>query len=620
VKWSSDQKVIGGFALAVATLIANEALLYRSTQRQLETARWEARTRDKLEAVQRLVSNLSDAENGRRGYLMTGRDVYLAHYRSAVERMNQAVENLRTLSADNPAQQQAYEAMQPLIRQRLAILDESVQLQQTKEPDPAAQLALTQRGQEVMERIRRQAAQMDADERELLRQRQAASRDNVRRTSRFALAGSIASLGLVSWIFILFARENRRRRKAEQGLQQAKKQLEVRVQERTGELAGAVAALKESEERVRLVLDTALDAVITIDDTGVITSWNLEAERVFGWTSAEMAGRLLSDTIIPPRYREAHQRGLQHFLATGEGPVLHKRIEITALRRNGEEFPVELAITPVRLGGKVIFSAFVRDITARKQAEEELRRLNVELERRVRDRTAQLEQANQELEAFSYSVSHDLRAPLRHIDGFVDLLRREAGSSLTETSQRYLSVLSNSARQMGKLIDDLLVFSRMGRAEMRQTRFRMDELVSEVRQEICRDLQGRQIHWHVDPLPEVMADRPLLKQVWVNLLSNAVKYTCQRAEAEIRIGCRNNGESEIEFHVKDNGAGFDMQYVGKLFGVFQRLHQAEEFEGTGIGLANVRRIISRHGGRTWAEGEVNVGATVYFTLPSPNHA
>jgi light-regulated signal transduction histidine kinase (bacteriophytochrome) len=222
--------------------------------------------------------------------------------------------------------------------------------------------------------------------------------------------------------------------------------------------------------------------------------------------------------------------------------------------------------------------------------------------------------SNKELEAFSYSVSHDLRAPLRHVGAYVEMLQRESGPALTEDGRRYLAVISQAARQMGNLVDDLLAFSRMGRAELRRTLIRMEEPVSEVLLELKRDTEGRNIQWEIEPLPQVFADRAMMKQAWMNLLSNAVKYTRDKERAEVKVGCRLK-EAEFEFYVRDNGAGFDMQYADKLFGVFQRLHSAGEFEGTGIGLANVRRIVSRHGGRTWAEGKVGEGATFFFTLP-----
>ncbi len=231
----------------------------------------------------------------------------------------------------------------------------------------------------------------------------------------------------------------------------------------------------------------------------------------------------------------------------------------------------------------------------------------------------QLRDANQELESFSYSVSHDLRAPLRHIDGFVKLLGKQAGEKLDERGHRYLTIIADSARQMGVLIDDLLVFSRMNRTELRRSKVALDPLVREAVDMAQLETNGRHIHWKVGRLPEVEVDEAMLRQVWMNLIGNAVKYSRPRDPAEIEIGCHaDNGEFVL--FVRDNGVGFDMQYVDKLFGVFQRLHRSDEFEGTGIGLANVRRIVSRHGGRTWAEGRVDGGATFFFSLPKTSTA
>jgi len=252
----------------------------------------------------------------------------------------------------------------------------------------------------------------------------------------------------------------------------------------------------------------------------------------------------------------------------------------------------------------------------------------------ARQRSDQLEVANKELEAFSYSVSHDLRAPLRHIDGFSELLGKHA-ATLDEKGRRYLKTISESAKRMGALIDDLLQFSQIGRAELRATSVKLDQLVEEVRAGLRQDMDGRKIAWTIGSLPDVHGDAALLRQAFVNLLSNAVKYTRGRDEAKIEIGTldqmvnsqwlmnpdrpgsviNHQPSDEVVIYVKDNGAGFDQQYAHKLFGVFQRLHAAHEFEGTGIGLANVQRIIHRHGGRVWAKGRVNEGATFYFSLP-----
>jgi PAS domain S-box-containing protein len=253
--------------------------------------------------------------------------------------------------------------------------------------------------------------------------------------------------------------------------------------------------------------------------------------------------------------------------------------------------------------------ATARDITPQKQNEEQIVQLNTDLQTRA----TQLETANKELEAFSYSVSHDLRAPLRHIDGFVKLLDKQAGEKMDEHGRRYLNIIADSARQMGALIDDLLIFSRMNRTELRHARVSQDALVHEAIDGLHSETNGRPIQWKINTLPEVEADPAMLRQVWVNLIANAVKYSRPRNPAEIEIGC-NTVSGEFVFFVRDNGVGFDMQYAHKLFGVFQRLHRAEEFEGTGIGLANVRRIVHRHGGRTWAEGKIDGGATFFFSL------
>jgi light-regulated signal transduction histidine kinase (bacteriophytochrome) len=258
----------------------------------------------------------------------------------------------------------------------------------------------------------------------------------------------------------------------------------------------------------------------------------------------------------------------------------------------------------------------VRDITQRKRSEEKQRRLRRELELRVAARTAELQEVNRELEAFSYSVSHDLRAPLRHIAGFVDLLRKGTASSLSKKNLHYLTTIAEASVRMGELIDNLLAFSRVGRAELQKVDLDLEQLVKDTVSGFAPEMQGRSISWEIGPLPSVWADPSLLRLVLVNLLSNAVKFTSTRAEAKIEIGCIPENSGETKVFIRDNGVGFDPKYTDKLFGVFQRLHSSDEFEGTGIGLANVQRIILRHGGRISAIGEVDVGATFTFSLPT----
>ncbi|MHB8911854.1 MAG: PAS domain-containing sensor histidine kinase, partial [Lysobacter sp.] len=392
---------------------------------------------------------------------------------------------------------------------------------------------------------------------------------------------------------------------------------------RHGQLVGAVVTflditarkqaeerLRHSEERTRAIIESASDAFIAIDADGIVIGWNQQAETMFGWSRDEAVGRRLSDMILPARHRAPHEHGLRRFAATGEGPVLNKRIEITALRRCGEKFPVELAIWPVLADGIHTFNAFVHDITERKRAADSILALNAELNAN----TVQLQQTNRELEAFSYTISHDLRAPLRHIDGYARMLHEDAGDQLDAEMRRYLDTISDSARQMGALIDDLLAFSRLGRKPVERTDVDMDALVSRVVHELGAGGAGDG-RVSVGQLPAANADPVLLKQVWVNLLSNALKYSAPRGDdARIEISGE-HGDGIVRYRICDNGAGFDMRYADKLFGVFQRLHSQDEFEGTGVGLAIVQRIVIRHGGTIGAQAEPGRGATFTFELP-----
>ena len=251
-----------------------------------------------------------------------------------------------------------------------------------------------------------------------------------------------------------------------------------------------------------------------------------------------------------------------------------------------------------------------------RESELRLSTLNAELEKRVVQRTAQLEAVNKDLEAFAYSVSHDLRAPLRHIVSFVELLKERTTSILDIESLRYFNIVSDEATRMGVLIDDLLKFSRLGRTEIQKAQVNFKELVQEAIQELEPEARGRNVIWHIADLPFILCDRAMFRLVWVNLISNALKYTRPRAQTEISIGCTMDVNGDWAFFIGDNGVGFDMKYADKLFGVFQRLHRADEFEGTGIGLANVKKIINKHGGRVWVEAAPNAGATFYFSVPN----
>ncbi len=263
-------------------------------------------------------------------------------------------------------------------------------------------------------------------------------------------------------------------------------------------------------------------------------------------------------------------------------------------------------VNPAIVRSKVaVFAELYRKTKALNEANQELNKRNQELIA-----------VNKELEAFSYTVSHDLRAPLRHVSGFVHQLEEHTGANLDDLSKRFLTMIEEAAIEMGNLIDNLLAFSRMGRAELKLTTVDMNQVLRQALDDLQPELRQRHIEWDLATLPKVKADPALMRQVWSNLLSNAVKYTRPRDPARVQVGCQDTQAGEVLFFVRDNGVGFDMKYAGKLFGVFQRLHRAADFEGTGIGLAHVRRIISRHGGHIWAEGKPDLGATITFTLPA----
>jgi PAS domain S-box-containing protein len=395
----------------------------------------------------------------------------------------------------------------------------------------------------------------------------------------------VAFASLVAWFSAV-------RRRVERDLSLARDRLQTEVKERTEQAS---------------LLNLTHDTIFVRDMDFVVTYWNRGAQELYGWTPQEAIGKR-SDQLLRTIFPAALDDIRAELLRVGrwEGELTRTKADGTAV--------VVASRWSLRLDEQQRAVAIMEtgnDITEHKLREQKIRALNEELARR----STELEATNKELEAFAYSVSHDLRAPLRHMAGYAELLQKKVSSLLDEKSHRYMTMILESAKRMGNLIDDLLTFSRIGRAETQMTVVSLDQLVKEVLSELRQETQGRDIIWKVGALPACHGDRSMLRVVLVNLLSNAAKFTRKQPQARIEIGSADGNKDEIVVFVKDNGAGFDMKYVKKLFGVFQRLHQADAFEGTGIGLATVQRIIHRHGGKVRAEGMVDQGATFYFSVP-----
>ena len=359
------------------------------------------------------------------------------------------------------------------------------------------------------------------------------------------------------------------------------------------------------------IVEFSSDAIIGKTTDGIITSWNRGAERIYGYSADEVIGKSITILARPSLHAEINE--LLYKVGKGD-PIVNYESE--RIRKDGTLIQVALTLSPIKdkSGNITGISTIARDITERKLAETEIRALKDNLEIRVAERTELLAAANKELEAFSYSVSHDLRSPLRAIDGFSHILLDDYVDKLDDEGKRVLNVIQDNTIRMGQLIDDILNFSRTGRLELSFSEISMEKLAREVAEELQPFVEDSKLQLEIAAIPPAIGDRAMMRQVFVNLLSNAIKFSSHKEPAMIKVGGSIKGDETVYF-VQDNGAGFDMHYAEKLFGVFQRMHSESEFEGTGIGLAIVKRIITRHGGRVWAEGKVNEGATIYFALP-----
>ena len=571
-------------AIAVlASVLLPYKMLQSTVQGTRDNAAWVTHSAEIKGSTFELMYVLRDMESILLAlYTGTSRDNAREIYASGRERSVALLDQLDGLTVDNPEQLKRIGELRAIVEGRTRLFDQAMQQLDDRNYDGAGESVKQARALFAF----RQPAQVILDREQQLfteRSRLAAAGE---RNARWTMLGAFgAQLVLLAAVIFISERQVQRRLVAETRAQQA--------------IARSRAIVQNVREPI-VLLDTSLRLLMS----------NGAFREVYGLDGDEHTGARLdalgdgawSDPVLLQRLSDvlARDRELWDYELSQRGGGIEREVLLNA-RRMALPSSDEPAILMT-----------IADITVRKRSEQRIQELNRDLEAKVE----QVSEINRELEAFSYSVSHDLRAPLRHISGFADKLGIHLGAGADEKAHHYLEVISASAVRMSALIEDLLLYSRLGRHALRLQPIDMQALVEEIRAMLVNETAGRSIQWRIGGLPVIVADEGMMRQVWQNLLGNAVKYTARREQARIEIGIEASRGDEVVFFVKDNGAGFDMEYAGKLFGVFQRLHKSTDFPGTGIGLANVRRIVGRHGGRTWAEAVADKGATFYFSLPA----
>jgi PAS domain S-box-containing protein len=644
------RRITGGFSIAVVLTIFIGFASWRSARLAADDANWVAHTYVVMDVLEVTARHATEVETTARTFALTGNDLSLMHYETARDTVAHDEDALRRLTADNYNQQRRLDVLEVQVRAALKFAESIVaKRRRLQVVSGASEVLETER---IMDALRATTHEMLAEETRLLSQRTQKTRARTRLTSFIIVVGIFVGAGSLALAGLAVNREIDVSARGRAQISTLNAELEQRVEQRTAalqseitqrqqaksalarqaeELACSRQALETQTLMLQSVLDNMAEGLAAADEQGKFLIWNRAAKRIMGYGPADLPAREWSEyygTYLPdgvslfPTQQLPLVRAIHGEASTAE--IFVRNPEVAGgvwIEASGS--PLKDKDGVVR-GGVVAF----RDITQSRTNQLEIRKLNDELEQRVGKRTAQLETANKELEAFSYSVSHDLRAPLRHISGFSKILMEEFGPTLDPNAQHYLERIQAGTQRMGLLVDELLNLARVGRHALSLQPTQLNSIVAEVIAILQADGEGRQVEWVIAELPVMECDPVLIKQVFQNLLANALKFTGPRggADGNKRVGTPEPGfhavievghkeeDGQPVFMVRDNGVGFSMKYVDKLFGVFQRLHSATEFEGTGIGLVTVQRIVHKHGGRVWAEGELDKGAAFYFTL------
>ncbi|MEO8404159.1 MAG: CHASE3 domain-containing protein [Chitinophagaceae bacterium] len=554
-------KVMSLAIIVIALVIAMVLFIsIRQSQQVGDTADTVARTEEIRLHSEQLILSVLDNETGARGFVITGQHQFLEPLKRSEIKLKQELSTLLNLIQDSVSHRLIRDSLSYYINKRTTFSQEMVTTREQKGVGEATLLVLTGSDKFYTDKIRSLSDDLRQRLIVLLNVRRKANQLTVKNLN-IVLYSVISAVFILSIVIIYSTQADLKRRRL-------------------------------NEERFKSLLDAAPDATLIVNAKGIIQLTNQQTERLFGYNNADMIGKpveLLIPTGLPGK-SSVNVNGHVH------GVAASANVELNAKKRNGSIFPVEISLSPIQTNEGVLVSTSLRDITLRKKLENDLKK------------------SNAEMEAFTYSVSHDLRAPLRGIVGFTAILEDEYTSKLDAEANRLTGIIKSNTLKMGHLIDDLLTFSRMGRQDMLKTDTDIQVMVNEIVEEVRQQPNGDRVEWVIHPLPEAKVDINTLRQVWINLISNAVKYTGKVTQPHIEIGSYAEGDSVV-FFVKDNGVGFDEQYSNKLFKVFQRLHSEQEFEGTGVGLALVEKIVSKHGGNVWANAKVNEGANFYFSIP-----
>jgi PAS domain S-box-containing protein len=569
MKFYLEKRVLLGFLIALAIIVWLGVNSFLNNQKFAETSKMVAHTNEVLFHAEQVLALLMEMESNQRAFVIVDDEIFLQPITQTLDTLASHITNLKRLTRDNSNQQKRLMELESLISDKIEFVKKVVNTRRTGF-EPAVQLVQSMKGKMLMEKIRTVINGIENEEHVLLQRRVILTEKNATMFNYTfsALLGATAVILILVFIAIHHSLE-------------ARTKVEM--------------ALRAASDEIKDLYENAPCGYYSLNDNGMFVNANQTFLSLLGYErKGDIIGKLKFIDIVSEATREVFDANFAKFKEAG----VVNNLEFEFVRKDGSMFPVILNSTAIfdKQGHFFKSRSTVFDITEKKKAENKIKQLN------------------NELEAFTYSVSHDLRSPLRSIDGYTKILAEDYASKIDDEGRRLMNVIMNNARRMGQLIDDLLNFSRIGRKEIAKSNFNTEKMITGIVAEQKEHEADRDIEFSIQQLPQTFGDFTMMRQVWENLISNAMKYTRKARHARVEIGSFIDN-NEIAFYIKDNGVGFDMNYSHKLFGVFQRLHKIQDFEGTGVGLAIVYRIVTRHGGRVWAESILNEGATFTFTLP-----